>query len=192
MIRWQYIIPRVVILLTITAALYFSLGPLLYLVIKYGGQSATGSRVDVSVVKVDLGAAQISLQGLLFADPGNDQQNLFEADEIVLDLETDAALRRKLIVREGRVSGLRLQTGRDESGALEASDRKGGESVIDRVKQRGEAWFDSSLGAFKQDLESDLHTIRLSRELRQRWPIEYERLRLRGKQIESEGQKLKD
>ncbi|MCP4194374.1 MAG: TIGR03545 family protein [Planctomycetaceae bacterium] len=192
MIRWQYLIPRVVILLIVTAVLYFSLGPLLFFTIKYGGQSVTGSRVDVSSVEVDLGAAEVRLRGLMLADPENNQQNLFEADEIVLDLETDAALKRKLIVREGRVSGLRLQTKRDESGALATSDQEAEESIIDRVKQRGEAWFDSSLGVFTQDLESDLLTVQLSRELRQRWPIQYERIRLRGEQIESQGQKLKD
>jgi uncharacterized protein (TIGR03545 family) len=129
---------------------------------------------------------------LQVADPSQPKQNLFEAGHVLLDVETHAALRRKLIVSDGRIDGLRIQTQRDESGALsgeEAEDPDDG-SFVDGVTQKGEAWLKSTTDKLKQDLENDLHSVQLARELRERWPREYDELRRRGKRIESEAKQL--
>ena len=46
-------------------------------------------------------------------------QNLFEAREMKLGLEGNALLRRKFIVREASITGIRLGTPRTTSGALD-------------------------------------------------------------------------
>ena len=79
MIRWKYVVPRVLIVLAVSVLLCFSLGPLLHLAIKYGGQAVTGARVELADVTVDLRHSQLILSGLRVADPTHDQQNLIEA-----------------------------------------------------------------------------------------------------------------
>ena len=192
MIRWKYVVPRLLGIAAIAGVLCISLGPVTGLLLVVVGQSATGARVDVEHVEVDLLDSQVVVSGLHVADPDHEHQNLFEADRIELDIDTQSALRKKFVVHEGRLTGLRIQTARTESGAL--TDAAGGDSgsVFSTAKDRGEQWIDATVDTLEQDLWDELQTVRLSQELRQRWPLEYERLRQRAKRIEAQGYQLKD
>lgn len=192
MIRWKYVVPRLLGIAAIVGVLCIALGPLTRLLLVFGGQAATGARVDVQHVEVDLLKSQVTVSGLNFADPNHEHQNLFEADRIELDIDTRSALRKKFVVHEGRLTGLHIQSARTESGAL--TDAAGGDSgsVFSAAKDRSEQWIDSTVDILEQDVWDELQTVQLSQELRQRWPLEYDRLRQRANRIETQGHQLKD
>ena len=193
MIRWKYVLSRLILLTTIAGVLWFTLAPILRWSLIYGGQSITGARVELRSLNIDWVQSQIQLRELQVADPNRPKQNLFEAGNVVLDFETHAALRRKLIISDGRIEGLQIQTHRDKSGALDGHDESkdpDGGSFVDGVAEKGEAWLKSTADKLQQDLENDLHTVQLAQELRERWPREYDALRLRGERIESEAKQL--
>jgi uncharacterized protein (TIGR03545 family) len=115
-----------------------------------------------------------------------------------LDVEMSSVLRKKLIVREGRISGLQFHTERDSDGRLEKPDDADDDSessvtsMLKDAGERGEAWLNDSLDKFETQMENDLQTVRVARDLKQRWPADYERLQQEGLQIERRARALRD
>ena len=48
--------------------------------------------------------------------------------------------------------------------------------MIKDAGKRGEAWFNDSLDKLEGEAENELESVRLSKELKQRWPAEYKDL----------------
>jgi len=175
MIRWGYLIPRLLLVAAVAAFLGLGLAPLLrWGLVTYGSQ-ALGARIDVETLDLSLARVDLELGGVQVANPASPAKNLFRATQVQLDLDRDALLQKRLVVRDGRISGLRLDDMRATSGALDAdssADLLGG---FDEVAFR-EQWLMPIAGRLREDLESDLLTPRLCRELMDRWPNEYRRM----------------
>ena len=135
--------------------------------------------------------ADVRLQNLRVTDPDAPLQNLFEIAEATLDLDGDALLQRKLIIREGRVSGLRFDTRRQTSGAVIRPPRQPDEggSLLPAFDI---GWLRAAAGRLQDDWESQLQTIKLSEQLLQRWPEEYRQLEQRAEQLKQRIEKLRD
>ena len=154
----------------------------------------TGARVEIGEVHVDLLHTRLQLGEIRVADPDSPMKNLFETEQMSLDLDTAAALRKKLVVREGALRGIVLNTRRGTSGALDPEKEKEPNSseIWKKAADRGEAWLKDSAQQLQQNLEGDLQTVQLARELSVRWPQEYERLKGQSKQIERQARQVRD
>lgn len=188
-IRWSYVLPRLVVGAVCAAVVWWGADGVVRRALIAAGQRAVGAKVEIGAVHTRLLNPEIGLKRLRVADPRHPMQNLLEADEIVLALDGNSLLRRKYVVRQGRASGLRLDTERSTSGALDwpASSQRpasGGvtealsqalrHTVGQQLRQWGQRLCDCAVEQIEQ-----LETIRVARELARRWPPEFQRLEAR-------------
>ena len=197
MMRWSYVIPRLLLLGAILLALWAGLNPLVRWTAIGAGQAATTARVEIDRAETSLLGASVRLTDVRVANPQEPMKNLFEADRITLALDSDALLRRKVIVREGRVSGLRLGTDRDASGELDWSidwDVEIPAADLDALGELGRKRLDHLADVLQQEVVEQaetLESVRLARELYERWPVEYERLEARADSLRGRVERIK-
>lgn len=116
--RWRAIVPLTLFFVLLAVAAFL----LKDRVVKRGAERSleylVGAKVDVAAADVRLGEGAVSLRGLQVANPGAPMTNLLEADEIVLDLQVEPLLEKKLHIDTIAVRGVRFGTPRETSGAL--------------------------------------------------------------------------
>ncbi len=192
MFRWGYIVPRLVLLGLLMVFSEFGVSVLLKYGAEQAGQAATGARVEVGGAKASLLHTSASLSQIAVADPRDPMRNLLEADLLTLDLDSASALRKKAVVKEGELKGIRFGTPRQTSGELpqlEAEEASGGFSLpglvgADATRQ----WIGSVQDRFTADIQ--LESVRLAKELRVKWPAEYKQLEARSRQLQQEIKQL--
>lgn len=202
--RWRYVLPRVAILAAIYAGVRWGLDPALKYAVVTGGEAALGAKVEVAELSTSLLDGQLVINGLAAANPGKPLRNLAEAERMQLDVDFNALLRKRFVVKNGLVRGLKFDSERTTSGALEvvAEEADAGPSMFDpAITAAGDAatqWFDDLQGRFTEDLESKLATPRVVNELEERWQQQYAALKKRAddlaaktKQIENEFREAK-
>ena len=94
--------------------------------IETAGTRAVGARVDLARADLSLFPAGLSLSGLAITNPDAPMQNAVEIAHMKMDLEAGYLIRRKVIINEVVVEGLRFNTKRRRSGAVPglAAERK--------------------------------------------------------------------
>ena len=118
-IRWKAIGP-----LLLALALIIGI-PMLFAdrVVRSGvertGTQLVGARVDLTEADVRFGDAGVHLRGLAVTNPGSPMTNLMEAEEIRIDLRALPLLERKVILDTVSVLGMRFNTPRETSGAID-------------------------------------------------------------------------
>jgi len=192
MIRWSYLVPRLCLLGIAAAVCYLVLPGLLRWSLIQAGQRVTGAKVEVAALRLVPLRAQLQLIDVQFADPSSPMRNLVQAESTVLELDTAALLRRKLVVHEGRIGGVRIGRPRETSGQLDPAQPSQGTAATwgDSVQEMGARWLDRSVETLQTDLENELHSVRLGRELAERWPRDYERLEQQSQELRSRVENL--
>lgn len=86
--------------------------------VEVAGSRIVGAKVEVADADVTLFPAGVTLSGLTVADPHHPMNNSIEIKRLHAALEIPPLLKRKIIIDDVRVQGLRLNTPRRHSGAL--------------------------------------------------------------------------
>lgn len=188
MIRWKYVIPRLVIVLVIAIAVYFGTNPVIRWSLIQTGQAAAGAKVDIGWVHSSLTDGRVEIEGIQIADKSNPDQNLVEADRAVLNLNVQGFFRRKFIVDEGRIDGIRFGTERMASGALPDKSKDADQSESSFAKKGQEIfgpWLDDVRSRLEVAAIEQSETAQVADELMKRWPREYEQLKKESQAIEA-------
>lgn len=196
-IRWKYVAPRIALLLAITASIRLGLDPLLHYVIVTSGQAATGAKVEFASIETSIWDGRVELRDLKVANPQSLLRNLVEAEKTELSIDVNALFHKRLVVRNGEISGIKFDTERAESGELEiVIDESAGPSMFDPLTAKaGEwagQWFDSASERLDTDFADQLKTPQVARALEDRWKQYGESLRTRAADLKARGKQIED
>jgi uncharacterized protein (TIGR03545 family) len=107
------------------------------------GTQLLGAKVEIQRLHLDLAHGKILVQGLTVASPHEAFRNLFQADELVADLDVVPLTEKKLIINRLAANGLRFGTPRETDGRVAAKSGEGegeGEGIAGRVMAETHAW----------------------------------------------------
>jgi uncharacterized protein (TIGR03545 family) len=202
MIRWSYLIPRLVLLAVVVLLVWLGFDPLLRWVLVSLGETVSTAKVDVGQLATRLATAEVCLRDVQVANAQDPTRNLFEAQQITLGFDTNPLLKRKFVVREGRITGLRFGTERTTPGTL---DRRG---LLDwlpddlaerldpgRLVEFGKTWLERFAMLLKREIAEEveqLQSVRLAKELSTRWPAELARMEARADEMKARADRLRN
>ncbi len=194
MIRWRFVLTRLIIIVAVLVLLRWGLGPVANYVTIRGLEGATGAKVEIAKTRVGLFPPRVQYVDVRIADPRDDKEmrDAIRADSIDLVIDGDALLHRRWVARDGRITGLQIGARRETSGHIagvdEPADRSDGPSMLSRL-----------LGATTDKLADqadavvgELETVRRSKEIRGRWEKEYNDLVVRARNLEKQIRQVRD
>jgi len=189
MIRWRYLLPRILLIAAIIITLRYTLPPLVRYVTVATIQSATGAKVEMASVEVGLFPPRVYYRELQIANPGKDKsmRNLAQADGVDLVIDGAALLRRRVVINDARISGLQFDSDRLTDGHFEEQPAPPS-SEPSQAMQWLTGWMNSTTDAAKAKLDQlaeNSETRRRGDQIRRRWQAEYESLAKRAADLEA-------
>lgn len=136
MIRWNAVGPLAGFLLLVVLGWWLFADRLGRLAIERGGTTVLGAKVELRSFHLSLAKGDATLRGLVVASPFDSLENLFEADELVADLDMLPLVEKKVVIDRLAANGLRFGTPRTTSGLVPSS----GPSATARIRANVEAW----------------------------------------------------
>ena len=97
------------------------------------GTAMIGAKVEVRSVALRLGHGNVAVRGLTVASPFKALENLFQADELVGDLDLLPLLEKKVVIDRLAAKGLRFGTPRTTDGRT----ARRADGMLDRVERWG-------------------------------------------------------
>jgi uncharacterized protein (TIGR03545 family) len=195
MIRWRFLISRILLLLLAILALWLGAAPLLHLALQHSLQSAVGARVDIDQLRIGWWPPRLMVRGIAVADPDREHENLLSAGRVIAQFDGYALLHGRLVVAEARVEDLDFSTERATSGRLapakpdEAPDAASSwtsqvvSDFVDRMADQTESRAESLAGS--------LVTPQTAKQIADRWQAQYRDLRTRSEQLKQSVQLIK-
>jgi uncharacterized protein (TIGR03545 family) len=138
LLRWRAIVPLCLVIALLALGWWLLLDRVVERGIEETGAYLVGARVDLESADVRLGEGTVVLRGLQVANPNAPMSNLFEAEEIVADVQWRPLLEKKVAVDTLAVRGMRFGAARDQSGELENPSPQSG-----AVAREVSAWADA-------------------------------------------------
>ncbi|MDA8745326.1 TIGR03545 family protein [Rubripirellula amarantea] len=194
MIRWTFVLTRLIVVVAIIVLLGFGLGPVASYVTVRGIEQATGAKAEIANTKVGLFPPRVQYLDVHIADPRDDKEmrDAVVADSIELVIDGQALMQRRWVASDGRITGLKIGTRRESSGHLEKEPEEEvestGPSMLDRLV--GDA--SDKLSDTADAVVGDLETLRRSKEIRARWETEYANMTDRARALEQSIREIRD
>jgi uncharacterized protein (TIGR03545 family) len=192
MIRWSYVISRLIMATLLLVVLWALTNPVLRWAMIFAGQAIVGAKVEIDSVRTILTRSRLDVSTINISDPQSPMKNLVTAERATFDIDMRSALLRRLVITKAHVSGLTFHSDRASSGQL---DRDSDEhdlkpSITDKVSDYGQRWIESSLTRLEHQFENDLKSIRLANDFETRWPREYDRVEQQAEDLARRGKLL--
>ncbi len=185
MLRWSYVVPRVLLAAIVWAFFAFGLDPLLRYGVVITGESVVGAKVDIAGLTTRLYPPELRLTSVEVADPGRTSDNLFDFGELRVRLAGDPLLHREYIIEEATLDGLRVNADRLNDGSLEATEEAdGGELNLgplqEQLKLIGLRWYDDLAATAKRELDpGSLETVQVAQSVEDEWKARLDDLKVR-------------
>lgn len=118
-IRWRGLIAFFIIIAVVSAFWFLLIDGIIERFIEKKGTAIVGAKVELDKADLSLFPLGLTLIGLQVTDPGSPMRNAVEAGRIAFLMDGMNLLLRKVTIDEMTVSGVRLNTPRKSSGAVE-------------------------------------------------------------------------
>lgn len=123
-IRWQGLFGFVVALMVLLLFFLLLIDHFIQDAIETTGSQITGARVELDGAELRFSPLGIRLGRLQIADPDHPLHNIIDIEQIDFNLDGNSLLRRKALINEMRVSGVKFNTTRTSSGTLNPQDNQ--------------------------------------------------------------------
>lgn len=200
MIRWNYVLPRLVIVSALALTLMFGTGPFLRWSLVQSGQAATGAKVEIESLQFGWLSGTLRLDEIQVADPQSPFENLVEAEEAELVLNVAALLRKEMVVDRAVLHQVKFSQPRTQSGRLETSSKDTASESEEPewlaptqklAKRQLNDWLDGLSERGIDTATQELQTVQVSQELSERWPAEYDALQGRLARLQTQYEELR-
>ncbi|MGI9474096.1 MAG: TIGR03545 family protein [Rubripirellula sp.] len=188
MIRWRFVLTRLIVIIAVLMLLRWGLGPVAQYVTIRGLESVTGAKVEIANTRVGLFPPRIQYAGFQVADPRDEKamRDAFRAQSIDLVIDGDALLHRRWVARDGRITGIQIGAQRESSGHIarldEQSETSDGPSMLSRLVGAAS----NQLTSQAEEAVLDLETVKRGKAIRIKWEREYEGLVERARNLEKQ------
>ena len=119
--RWWGIAAFAAVVLLMAAGWLLLVDRIVKKALESAGTKAVGARVEIRKADLSLFPAGLALTGLQVTNPQQPMRNVVEVERIAMTLDAGLLLRRKALVEEMTVDGVRLDTPRKKSGAVKSA-----------------------------------------------------------------------
>ncbi len=123
-IRWPGVIAFIAAVAVIAVIWFLVIDVLIKKGIERGGTAAVGAKVEVAKADLSLFPLGLTVTGLQVTNPDAPMTNAFEAARIAFTVDGTEILRRKVIINEMTVDGVRLNTPRKTSGEVKKAQKR--------------------------------------------------------------------
>lgn len=193
--RWTYLISRLLIVALVWGFVAYGMDPLL----RYGSiqslQSVTGAKADVGGIRTTFFPPSVTVRNLALASAQRPGWNMVEFDELHLGLEPSSLSRRRFVVEEGRLDGLRFDTPRGDDGQLENPPEPVSDEpswMTEKLTELGSEWLTGLTEQVKAQLDPNvLETYRTGTAMYQKWDDRFQDLSQRAKAMRPKVEQLK-
>jgi uncharacterized protein (TIGR03545 family) len=117
-VRWRGLAAFVVVVIVVVGACFLVVDSAIEAVIETRGTRMVGAEVELEEADLSIFPLGLFLTGLQVTDPDSPMTNAVQVDRIALLVEGAKLFRRKVIVKEMTLEGVRLNTPRKRSGAI--------------------------------------------------------------------------
>ena len=106
MVRFSYLIPRIIIIALIALGVFMSQDPLLQRLSIQRLEKMTGAKAEIGELKFDPGSGKLMIKEFALADPHSPMRNFFQTDIAYLDVDLQRFPGGQIVIKEGSVEGL--------------------------------------------------------------------------------------
>ncbi len=156
MVRFSYLIPRIIIIALIVIGVFMSQDPLLQRLSIQRLENMTGAKAEIGELKFDPATGKLMIKEFALADPHSPMRNFFQTDIAYLDVDLKHFPDGQVVIKDGTVEGLVFGAPRTDSGALEepknktpqsqpnlvSSPKDSPSSVDSKIAEIGQNWLD--------------------------------------------------
>ncbi len=193
--RWTYIIPRLIMIGLLWGFLAYAVDPLLRYSTVQSIQSVTGAKVDVAKLHTTYFPPSLTIQSMALAAADRPGKNMVEFDELHVRLESHSLSRRRFVIEDGHIDGLRFDSRRGDDGQLEFSDDPGETEpswVTEKLTELGDDWLSRLEEQIKSQLDPNhLETYRVGTSVYEKWDVRFEELVAQARELEPRAKALR-
>ena len=194
--RWTYLISRLLIVGLVWAFIAFGMDPLLRYSSVQALQTATGARADLGELKTSFFPPSVTVSNVALASARRPGWNLVEFKEMHMGLESSSLSRRRFVVEEGRLDGLRFDTPRSDDGQLDFDPEPVSEEpswMSEKLTELGSEWLTDITEQVKSQLDPNtLETYRLGTEVYEKWDERFVEMTDRAKAMKPRVDQLRE
>ena len=132
-IRWSFLLTTIIIIALVAIFNILFFDKILKKVIISTGQVAVGAKVEIDYLKTSFKNCSVVINGFRAADKNNYFKNLVDIEKARFDVRFAPLLRKKVVIDEMSIDGLRWQTDRKTSGELPKKKKSNKESKFAKM-----------------------------------------------------------
>lgn len=185
MMRWSYLIPRLLILSLAWAFFAFAFDPLVRKAVIASGEQVAQAQIELSELKTGFFPPELKLRGVRVASRFEPGANLIEFDSLTLQLAGEPLLQKAFVVEHGSVTGLRWITPRRDSGEIGPGPDWLNPAAGKAAGLR-DAAFDQLLLLAQRELDPrTFETVRRAEELEAQWRRRFDNFEQRSRDVKA-------